>query len=267
MSSPLDPARRLAGRVALVTGAASGNGRAIALRYAREGARVICADIREDPEAVAGDGAQPLTHEAIAQSGGMAAFVRCDVTSGAEVEEAFEAGIDAYGRLDIAVANAGVNLGVFDLVEEPFDVYERTVAVNQTGAWWTCREAAKRLVGQGEGGRIVVVASVASLVGTPSGVAYNVSKGAVLQLVRTLAPQLAPHAVTVNAICPGYVRTAMTRETQATPELSERAVAAHPLGRLGEPEDVAGAAYFLASDDAAWVTGIALPVDGGYTCV
>ena len=267
MSSPLDPARRLAGRVALVTGAASGNGRAIALRYAREGARVICADIREDPDAVAGDGAQPLTHEAIAQSGGTAAFVRCDVTSGAEVEEAFEAGIDAYGRLDIAVANAGVNLGVFDLVEEPFDVYERTVAVNQTGAWWTCREAAKRLVGQGEGGRIVVVASVASLVGTPSGVAYNVSKGAVLQLVRTLAPQLAPHAVTVNAICPGYVRTAMTRETQATPELSERAVAAHPLGRLGKPEDVAGAAYFLASDDAAWVTGIALPVDGGYTCV
>ena len=120
---------------------------------------------------------------------------------------------------------------------------------------------------QGEGGRIVVVASVASLVGTPSGVAYNASKGAVLQLVRTLAPQLARHAVTVNAICPGYVRTAMTRETQATPELSERAVAAHPLGRSGSPRTSPAPRTILASDDAGWVTGIALPVDGGYTCV
>ena len=91
------------------------------------------------------------------------------------------------------------------------------------------------------GGRIVVVASVASLVGTPSGVAYNATKGAVLQLVRTLAPQLAPHGITVNAICPGYVRTAMTAETQADPALLARALAAHPLGRLGEPDDVAGA--------------------------
>ena len=120
---------------------------------------------------------------------------------------------------------------------------------------------------QGGGGRIVVVASVASLVGTPSGVAYNASKGAVLQLARTLAPQLAPHGITVNAICPGYVRTAMTAETQGDPARLERALAAHPLRRLGEPDDVAGAAFYLASDDAAWVTGIALPVDGGYTCV
>ena len=97
--------------------------------------------------------------------------------------------------------------------------------------------------------------------------AYNSSKGAVVQLVRTLALQLAPHGITVNAICPGWVRTAMTTDTQNDPALNERALALHPLGRLGEPEDVAGAAFFLASDDAAWVTGIALPVDGGYTCV
>ena len=173
----------------------------------------------------------------------------------------------AFGRLDVAVANAGVNLGVYDLLDEPFEVYERTVAVNQTGVWWTCREAARRLVAQGTGGRIIVIASIASLVGSPSGVAYNVSKGAVMQLVRTLAPQLASDGITVNAICPGYVRTAMTRETQGTPDLLERAVAAHPLGRLAEPEDIAGAAFFLASADAAFVTGIALPVDGGYTSV
>jgi NAD(P)-dependent dehydrogenase (short-subunit alcohol dehydrogenase family) len=165
------------------------------------------------------------------------------------------------------VANAGVNLGVHDLEEEPFAVYEQTIAINQTGVWWTCREAARALRAQGEGGLIVVVASVASLVGSPSGVAYNASKGAVLQIVRTLAPQLAPHGITVNAVCPGYVRTAMTAETQADPALLERALAAHPLGRLGEPDDVAGAAFYLASDDASWVTGIALAVDGGYTCV
>jgi NAD(P)-dependent dehydrogenase (short-subunit alcohol dehydrogenase family) len=123
------------------------------------------------------------------------------------------------------------------------------------------------MIGEGGGGRIIAVASIASLVGSPSGVAYNATKGAVLQLVRTLAAQLAPHGITVNAVCPGYVRTPMTRETQSDPALLARALAAHPLGRLGEPEDVAGACFFLASDDAAWVTGVALPVDGGYTCV
>ena len=163
--------------------------------------------------------------------------------------------------------NAGVNLGVFDLTDEPFDVYERTVEVNQHGVWWTCRESVRQMIAQGDGGRVIVVASVASLVGSPSGVAYNASKGAAVQIVRTLAAEVAPAGITVNAICPGYVRTAMTTETQGDPELLARAVAAHPLGRLGEPEDVAGAAFWLASDDASWVTGIALAVDGGYTAV
>lgn len=259
--------RRLEGRVALVTGAASGNGRAIALRYAREGACVVCADIREDPDTTTREDVGEPTNELASREGGRATFVRCDVTSGADVEAALGVAFELYGRLDVVVANAGINLGVYDLTEEPVEVYERIVAVNQTGVWWTCKEAARRLVSQGEGGRIVVIASVASLVGLPSGVAYNASKGAVLQLVRTLAPQLAGHDITVNAVCPGYVRTAMTRETQTTSALYDRAVAAHPLGRLGEPEDVAGAAFYLASDDARWVTGIALPVDGGYTCV
>jgi NAD(P)-dependent dehydrogenase (short-subunit alcohol dehydrogenase family) len=244
--------RRLAARVALVTGAASGNGRAIAGRFVREGASVVGADVHDLPGELVASGVEP---------------VRCDVRSGDDVRAAVSAAVDRFGRLDIVVANAGVNLGVHDLEEEPFAVYEQTIAINQTGVWWTCREAARALRAQGEGGRIVVVASVASLVGSPSGVAYNASKGAVLQIVRTLAPQLAPHGITVNAVCPGYVRTAMTAETQADPALLERALAAHPLGRLGEPDDVAGAAFYLASDDASWVTGIALAVDGGYTCV
>jgi NAD(P)-dependent dehydrogenase (short-subunit alcohol dehydrogenase family) len=244
--------RRLEGKVALVTGAATGNGLAIAQRYLREGASVICADIEEPP-------AEP-------ESAGLHS-VRCDVTSGDDVQAAVAAAFTRFGRLDVVVANAGVHLGVYELPDEPFEVYRRTVEINQDGAWWTCREASRRMIEQGGGGRIVVIASIASLVGSPSGVAYNASKGAVLALVRTLAPQLAPHRITVNAICPGYVRTRMTHETQTDPVLLARAVGMHPLGRLGEPEDVAGAAFYLASDDAAWVTGTALTVDGGYTSV
>ena len=254
--------------MALVTGAASGNGRAIALRYAREGAAVLVADLRElpDPGGVEAEKDVP-THALIERDGGRAAFARCDVTAPDEVRAAVDAAVESFGRLDVAVANAGINIDIHDLVDEPFDQYARVVDVNQHGVWWTCKEAARRMVEQGEGGRIVAIASIAGLVGTPTGVAYNSSKGAVVQLVRTLALQLAPHRITVNAICPGWVRTAMTTDTQNDPVLNERAMALHPLGRLGEPEDVAGAAFFLASDDAAWVTGIALPVDGGYTCV
>jgi NAD(P)-dependent dehydrogenase (short-subunit alcohol dehydrogenase family) len=244
--------RRLEGKVALVTGASSGNGLAIALRFAREGASVVCADVRGLPDEAGSDAFL---------------YVRCDVRSGDDVCSAVDSAVERFGRLDVAVANAGVNLGVNDLVEEPFDLYRRTVEINQDGAWWTCREASRRMLEQGAGGRIIVVASIASLVGSPSGVAYNTSKGAVLALVRTLAAQLAPSGITVNAICPGYIRTPMTAETQRDATLLERALAAHPLGRLGEPEDVAGAAFYLASDDAGWVTGTALTVDGGYTCV
>jgi NAD(P)-dependent dehydrogenase (short-subunit alcohol dehydrogenase family) len=260
--------RRLDGKVALVTGAASGNGRAIAIRYAREGAAVLVADVRELPDPRGAEADKDLsTHALIEREGGRAAFVRCDVTVADDVRAAVDGAVESFGRLDVTVANAGINLDIHDLVDEPFDQYERVVAVNQHGVWWTCREAARCMVERGEGGRIVAIASIAGLLGTPTGVAYNSSKGAVVQLVRTLALQLAPHGITVNAICPGWVRTAMTTETQHDPVLTERALALHPLGRLGEPEDVAGAAFFLASGDAAWVTGVALPVDGGYTCV
>jgi hypothetical protein len=249
-----------------VTGSSSGNGRAIAVRFAREGAAVVCADVRPKPDPRGGDEGAP-THEEIMEIGGRAVFAKCDVTDGKRVRAAVEAAAHEFGRLDVAVANAGIHPGLHDLVEEPWAAYERAVAVNQGGVWWTCREAVRTMTAQGEGGRVIVVASIASFVATPSGVAYNASKGAALQIVRTLAAQVARHGITVNAICPGYIRTAMTAETQGDRDSLDRALATHPLGRLGEPDDVAGAAFYLASDDAAWVTGIALPVDGGYTCV
>ena len=258
--------QRLEGRGALVTGAASGNGRAIAQRLAREGAAVVCADIREEPDPEGLDTGPP-THEAITGEGGLARFIRCDVADGGQVRAAVSAAVEEFGRLDIAVANAGISYPIYDLPDEPWEEYESTVRVNQHGVWWTCREAVRQLIAQGEGGRVIAIASVAGLVGSPSGVNYNAAKGAVVQIVRTLAAQVAPHGITVNAICPGYVRTAMTRPVQDDPARLADVLAATPLGRLGEPADVAGAAFWLASDDASWVTGVALPVDGGYTCV
>jgi hypothetical protein len=257
---------RLEGRVALVTGASSGNGRAIALRYAREGASVLCADLQPEPLAHGFDEGPP-THEAIEAAGGRARFVRCDVTSGEETRAAVEACVESFGRLDVVVANAGVNPAVDDIVDESWEQYERTIAVNQHGVWWTCKEGVRQLLAQGEGGRVIVIASIAGLVGSPTGVAYNSSKGAVVQTVRTLALQVAPHGITVNGICPGWIKTAMTKETHERKARYRRALALHPLGRLGTPDDVAGAAFFLASDDASWITGVLLPVDGGYTAV
>ncbi len=258
--------RRLEGKVALITGAASGNGRAIALRYAAEGASVVCADITS--EAVVGSWEESTpTHELIVEQGGNAAFAHCDVTNGDDVIAAVELAVAQFGSLDITVANAGISPKAYTLRDEPWDDYKRVQAVNQDGMWWTCREASRQMVLQDRGGRIINLASVAGLKGIQTGLHYNMSKGAVVQLTRTLAVELAPHMITVNAICPGYVKTAMTRDHWDDPARLERLHASTPMPRLGEVTDIAGAAFFLASDDAAWVTGVMLPVDGGFAAI
>ena len=258
--------QRLQGKVALVTGASSGNGRAIALRYAAEGAAVVCADIRPLP--IEGSWEDPVaTHEEIERLGGRAAWAACDVTDGAQVAAAVQTALDAFGGLDIAVANAGISPKAHPLRDEPFEDYKRVQAVNVDGAWWTCREASRAMVEQGRGGSIVTLASIAGITGVQTGNHYNMSKGAAVQLTRTLAIELAPHMITVNAICPGWVRTAMTRDMWDEPDRLADLERRTPMARLGEVEDIAGAAFFLASDDSRWLTGAILPVDGGYSAL
>jgi len=255
---------RLAGQVAWITGTSSGIGRAIAERFAREGAAVLCSDIRPERDPRGFDSGPP-THELIAAAGGRAAYVHCDVTEPAQLDAALKACIEQFGRCDIHVANAGIAPVVRDLFEADDAAYTRMIELNQNAVWRACRAAAAQMVAQGDGGRIIALSSIAGLTGIDTGVDYIMSKHAVMGLVRAMSRQLGPHGITVNAINPGYLRTAMNRESLDDPERTAHLIAEGSLPRLGEPADIAGAAAFLASADAAWVTGIALPVDGGYT--
>jgi NAD(P)-dependent dehydrogenase (short-subunit alcohol dehydrogenase family) len=258
---------KLDGKIAVVTGAAAGNGRAIALRLAEDGAAVVCADLSELPHSPAFDGVDG-TADRILAAGGRAVFQRTDVIDGDSVVAMYKAAIDAFGRLDIVVANAGISpQPPVHLPEEEFATFRRVTQVNQEGAWWTAREGARILREQPEGGRIVFIASIAGLVGTDSGAHYTMSKGAIVQLTRTLAFQMAGHGITVNAVAPGFVRTAMTEDYLSDAGRAAAVAATHPLGRIGEPDDVAGAVSFLVGPDSTWITGVILPVDGGYTAI
>lgn len=246
-------------RVALVTGAASGIGRASALRFHAEGAAVMCADIDED-------GAKDTAAQ-IAEHGGRAAAMKLDVSERRAVRDALQQTIDELGGLHILFNNAGVGGGT---------TWEGTLKVNLDGVYnglfYGCRLLAER-----GGGAIISTASILGLVGAtplPSGPlvpieygygAYQASKGAVVQLTRQFAVSYAAKGVRVNGIAPGYIVTPMTAGIREAPEYEEHLVSLHPLGRLGQAEEIASAAAFLASDDASFITGVTLPVDGGYT--
>ncbi len=257
----------LRGKVAIVTGASSGNGRAIARRLAAEGAGVVCADLRPTPVPDGLDGDRP-THSAITADGGAAAYVECDVFDAEACTHTVDFARDRYGRIDIVVANAGVGTGNGSLPDKELDSWQRNLDVNLTGTWNTIRFGMRALVDQGEGGRIITMSSVVGLVGLPDvPYGYAATKAGIIQLTRQAAVQGAPHGITANTVCPGIVRTAINRSVWADEATRAKFVALHPLGRLGETSDVAGAVAFLASPDAAWITGVTLPVDGGLTCV
>ena len=247
---------RLQGKVALITGAASGIGAACASRFASEGASIAGLDLAKPP-AEAWD---PVESAAPG-----AAFYEADVRDEAAVSGAVAAATERFGRLDVLVSAAGVAGGApaHLLPEEEWD---RVLDTNLKGTFLVCKHVVARMLEQGSGS-IVNLASVEGLVGMEGIPAYNASKGGVVLLTRNLAIDYGRKGIRVNCICPGFIDTPMlaTLREQGMEEIRERIAGAHILKRLGRPEEIAAAALFLASDDASFVTGHAMVVDGGYT--
>lgn len=250
---------RLAGKVALITGAGTGIGRACAELFAREGARVALAGRRREPlEAAA---------RTINDAGGEALAVPCNVTQAAQVEQALAATVTRFGRLDVLVNNAGVLL-VASAAETSEEEWDRLMDVNLKGPFLVSREAVKQMRRKA-GGAIVNIGSVLGLVAMPKRAAYAASKGGLVLLTKAMALDHAAEGIRVNCICPSIVDTELVQglfATQPDPEAARRARAqAIPLGRFGQPVDVAQLAVFLASEESSWITGAAIPVDGGLT--
>src|SRR6266568_3019327 len=246
----------LAGKVALVTGAGSGIGRASALTFAREGAKVVVADVVvEGGEETVG---------MIKRAGGEALFVKADVSQAAEVEALINKTLATYGRLDCAHNNAGIEGAVATTAECTEENWDRIIIINLKGVWLCMKYEIPQMLKQG-GGAIVNTASAAGLVGYPRGAAYVASKHGVVGLTKTAALEYAKVGIRVNAVCPGYIRTPLLADTLTSqPEMEAQIVARHPVGRMGKPEEIAEAVVWLCSDAASFVTGHTMTVDGGY---
>jgi len=256
----------LSGQTAIVTGASSGNGRAIALSFADEGAAVVCADRIEKPRDEGyEDQIGTATHELIEERGGDAVFAECDVTDRSQVRSVIDAAVEEFGQLDIIVNNAGIFTRYVDITETTHEEWDQTIGVNLTGVWNGTKAGVEQMIEQGHGGRVINIASVGGLVGLENEPAYSASKGGVVNFTRATALDCAAHEINVNAVCPGWISTAMTREYLEDPEFMAELEDATPWPRLGEPDDVADACTFLAGPRAEWITGHCLAVDGGYT--
>ena len=242
---------RFKGKVAAVTGAGAGIGRAIAEAFAGAGAAILIADVKGAAAAAA----------AIESAGGRAIGITADVSVAGDCERIVAETVRTFGRIDVMVNNAGIAI-LRPFLDVPLDEFERVLRVNLLGAFMCGQHAARRMVTQGGGGRIVNIASISGLRAGTNRTTYGTSKAALIQLTRQMALDLARHRITANAIAPGPVETDLVRAH--SPEQRATYVRMVPLKRYGTPGEIAAAALFLASDDAAYITGHVLDVDGGF---
>ncbi|TQV81707.1 SDR family NAD(P)-dependent oxidoreductase [Denitrobaculum tricleocarpae] len=245
---------RLKDKVAIVTGAAAGIGLACAQRLASEGAKVVLSDVSVEK------GEQAA--EALQETGADAIFIACDVGDKAQVEALIAGSVAAFGRLDCVVANAGI-VHACDFLELEEEDFDRVLRVNLKGVFLTGQAAARQMVAQGGGGTIINMSSVNAVMAIPSITPYVVAKGGVNQLTKTMSISLADKGIRVNGIGPGSIMTDVLKAVADNKEAMSKIMMRTPLGRVGEPEEIAKVAVFLASDDSSYVTGQTIYADGG----
>jgi NAD(P)-dependent dehydrogenase (short-subunit alcohol dehydrogenase family) len=258
---------RLAGKATIITGAGSGIGRASALAFAAEGARVLCADIQA--------GAAAETAALInASHPGQAISAGLDVTDPAKVEQMVAQAVKAFGRLDVLYSNAGIG-EAGNAIDLTLEQWNRMIAVNLTSVWLCAKYALPEMI-RGGGGSIINQSSTAGLIGLPSIVHYSAAKAGVIGLTRQIAIEYGPQNIRCNAICPSTIPTPLVTtvwsqkaqkagDTSSVAEQQAAVAARHPLRRLGQLSDCANLALFLASDESSWISGVAMPLDGGLT--
>lgn len=246
---------RLEGKVAIVTGSASGIGTACAQAMAREGACVTI-DYVGDPKQAQG------VVDGIKQAGGRAIAVEADISKQDQVQHLIDETVREFGRLDIMQNNAGWEKKI-PFLDMPLETYQRVIDINLTGTWLGSQIAARQMVKQGGGGRIINTSSVHEDITMPTNAPYCAAKGGIRMLMRTIAVELAPYKITVNNIAPGAIFTPIDADIEANPKLEDELMSEIPLHRWGKPEEVANLAVFLASDDASYITGATYFIDGG----
>ncbi|MGB2627592.1 MAG: SDR family oxidoreductase [Candidatus Acidiferrum sp.] len=246
---------RLQGKTAVVTGAGTGIGQAIAIAFAQEGAAVVV-------DYVGNASVSKDTITRIDALGGKSLGIDADISSPDQVNALIRQTVTAFGRLDIFVNNAGIEKK-FAFVDYPLEEWQKIMAVNLTGPFLCSQAAAKQMIAQGAGGRIINISSIHEDLPMPTNAPYCATKGGLRMLMRTIAVELAAHHITVNNIGPGAIYTPIDKDVESDTKLNDRILAEIPMGRWGKPEEVAHLAVYLASDDAAYVTGSTHFIDGG----
>lgn len=248
--------RRFENKVCIVTGSSGGLGAADCIQFAKEGGKVVVSDIDEaGGEQVVAE-LKTLDAEAV--------FIKADATSEEDVQNLIDKTVEIFGKLDVFVANAGISIEA-DVHEIPFKDWQKIIDVNLTGVYLADKFAVAQFLKQGTGGAIVNIGSIHSFVARKGLTSYSASKGGVLMLTKMVGATYANKGIRCNAVCPGYIRTRLT--DTIPPEIIPTLVNLHPMGRLGKPHEVAKTVAFLASDDASFITGTSILVDGGYSAV